>query len=101
MHILFLGIPGCAKSSPVPIVPASEGIESNPFSLDALSIIMCRVLNRVDHHGSVDKSSPHVGYVLLMFYHVYDEEIKVQQRNIFKRMGFMGKTNAQCLVEKC
>ncbi|KAJ0752193.1 putative tRNA ligase 1 [Helianthus annuus] len=60
------------KASAVPIVPDSEGTDSNPFSLDALAVFIYRVLNRVNHPGNLDKSSPNVGYVLLMFYHLYD-----------------------------
>ncbi|XP_062082011.1 tRNA ligase 1 [Humulus lupulus] len=60
------------KASAVPIVPDSEGTDSNPFSLDALAVFMYRVLQRVNHPGNLDKASPNVGYVLLMFYHLYE-----------------------------
>ncbi|GAU14656.1 hypothetical protein TSUD_97200, partial [Trifolium subterraneum] len=56
----------------VPVVPESEGTDSNPFSLDALAVFMFRVLQRVDHPGNLDKASLNAGYVLLMFYHLYN-----------------------------
>ncbi|KAI8573733.1 hypothetical protein RHMOL_Rhmol01G0299200 [Rhododendron molle] len=37
------------RASAVPVVPDSEGTETNPFSLDALSVFMFRVLQRVNH----------------------------------------------------
>ncbi|KAK6163268.1 hypothetical protein DH2020_000132 [Rehmannia glutinosa] len=37
------------KASAVPVVPDSEGTESNPFSLDALAVFIFRVLGRVNH----------------------------------------------------
>ncbi|KAG1368834.1 tRNA ligase 1 [Cocos nucifera] len=60
------------KASAVPVVPESEGTDSNPFSLDALAVFIFRVLQRVNHPGNLDKASPNAGYVLLMFYHLYD-----------------------------
>ncbi|CAJ2654356.1 unnamed protein product [Trifolium pratense] len=60
------------RASAVPVVPESEGTDSNPFSLDALAVFMFRVLQRVNHPGNLDKASPNAGYVLLMFYHLYD-----------------------------
>lgn len=78
------------------------GTYSNPFSLDALAVFMFRVLQRVNHpvqfqscffkhplgngslsailrltfffflKGNLDKASPNAGYVLLMFYHLYE-----------------------------
>ncbi|KAM7280906.1 hypothetical protein ACFE04_008040 [Oxalis oulophora] len=60
------------KAAAVPVVPDSEGTDANPFSLDALAVFMFRVLQRVNHPGNLDKASPNAGYVLLMFYHLYD-----------------------------
>ncbi|XP_077247868.1 tRNA ligase 1-like isoform X2 [Tasmannia lanceolata] len=60
------------RASAVPVVPDSEGTDSNPFSLDALAVFIFRVLQRVNHPGNLDKSSPNAGYVLLMFYHLYE-----------------------------
>lgn len=60
------------RASAVPVVPDSGGTESNPFSLDALAVFMFRVLERVNHPGNLDKNSPNAGYVLLMFYHLYE-----------------------------
>ncbi|URE03204.1 hypothetical protein MUK42_21425 [Musa troglodytarum] len=59
-------------ASAVPVIPESEGTDSNPFSLDALAVFIFRVLQRVNHPGNLDKASPNAGYVLLMFYHLYD-----------------------------
>uniref|UniRef100_A0A7N0VDW9 tRNA ligase phosphodiesterase domain-containing protein n=1 Tax=Kalanchoe fedtschenkoi TaxID=63787 RepID=A0A7N0VDW9_KALFE len=56
----------------VPVVPQSEGTDSNPFSLDALAVFIFRVLHRENHPGNLDKASPNAGFVLLMFYHLYD-----------------------------
>lgn len=56
----------------VPVVPQSEGTESNPFSLDALAVFMFRVLQRENHPGNLDKASPNAGFVLLLFYHLYE-----------------------------
>lgn len=60
------------RASAVPVVPDSGGTESNPFSLDALAVFMFRVLQRVNHPGNLDTNSPNAGYVLLMFYHLYE-----------------------------
>ncbi|KAK4490159.1 hypothetical protein RD792_000816 [Penstemon davidsonii] len=60
------------KALAIPVVPDSEGTESNPFSLDALAVFIFRVLNRVNHPGNLDKSKPNAGYILLMFYHLYN-----------------------------
>ncbi|KAK4358754.1 hypothetical protein RND71_020983 [Anisodus tanguticus] len=51
------------------------GTETNPFSVDALAVFTFRVLHRVNHPGNLDKSSPNAGYVMLMFYHLYDGKI--------------------------
>ncbi|KAK6235372.1 tRNA ligase [Theobroma cacao] len=60
------------RASAVPVIPDSEGTDSNPFSLDALGVFMFRVLQRVNHPGNLDKASQNAGYVLLMFYHLYE-----------------------------
>ncbi|KAK7854665.1 trna ligase 1 [Quercus suber] len=50
------------RASAVPVVPDSEGTDTNPFSLDALAVFMFRVLQRVNHPGNLDKGSPNAGY---------------------------------------
>ncbi|XP_071701268.1 tRNA ligase 1 [Rutidosis leptorrhynchoides] len=80
------------KASAVPIVPESEGTDSNPFSLDALAVFIYRVLNRVNHPGNLDKSSPNVGYVLLMFYHLYDGKNRTEfESELIERFGSLVK----------
>ncbi|CAI9289453.1 unnamed protein product [Lactuca saligna] len=80
------------KASAVPIVPDSEGSESNPFSLDALAVFMYRVVNRINHPGNLDKSSPNVGYVLLMFYHLYDGKSRREfESELIERFGSLVK----------
>ncbi|KAD4384472.1 hypothetical protein E3N88_24640 [Mikania micrantha] len=80
------------KASAVPVVPDSEGTESNPFSLDALAVFIYRVLNRVNHPGNLDKSSPNVGYVLLMFYHLYDGKNRSEfESQLIERFGSLVK----------
>ncbi|URE03208.1 hypothetical protein MUK42_21425 [Musa troglodytarum] len=49
-------------ASAVPVIPESEGTDSNPFSLDALAVFIFRVLQRVNHPGNLDKASPNAGY---------------------------------------
>ncbi|XP_073022278.1 LOW QUALITY PROTEIN: tRNA ligase 1-like [Primulina eburnea] len=80
------------KASAVPVIPDSEGTESNPFSLDALAVFMLRVLNRVNHPGNLDKSSPNAGYVLLMFYHLYDGKSRQEfESELIERFGSLVK----------
>ncbi|XP_076947085.1 tRNA ligase 1-like [Bidens hawaiensis] len=80
------------KATAVPIVPDSEGTESNPFSLDALAVFIYRVLNRVNHPGNLDKSSPNVGYVLLMFYHLYEGKNRSEfESELIERFGSLVK----------
>ncbi|KAG6523285.1 hypothetical protein ZIOFF_013141 [Zingiber officinale] len=50
------------KASAIPVIPESEGTDSNPFSLDALAVFIFRVLQRVNHPGNLDKASPNAGY---------------------------------------
>ncbi|KAJ8551843.1 hypothetical protein K7X08_028286 [Anisodus acutangulus] len=54
------------KASAIPVIPDSEGTETNPFSVDALAVFTFRVLHRVNHPGNLDKSFPNAGYVMLM-----------------------------------
>lgn len=80
------------KASAIPVVPDSEGTDSNPFSLDALAIFIFRVLQRVNHPGNLDKSSPHAGYVLLMFYHLYNGKSRKEfESELIERFGSLVK----------
>ncbi|XP_057449031.1 tRNA ligase 1-like isoform X2 [Lotus japonicus] len=80
------------KASAVPVVPESEGTDSNPFSLDALAVFMFRVLQRVNHPGNLDKASPNAGYVLLMFYDLYDGESRKEfEGELIERFGSLVK----------
>ncbi|KAF3453988.1 hypothetical protein FNV43_RR04431 [Rhamnella rubrinervis] len=45
------------RASAVPVVPDSEGTDSNPFSLDALAVFMFECFN-----GNLDKASSNAGY---------------------------------------
>ncbi|XP_026662373.2 tRNA ligase 1 isoform X2 [Phoenix dactylifera] len=80
------------KASAVPVVPESEGTDSNPFSLDALAVFILRVLQRVNHPGNLDKASPNAGYVLLMFYHLYDGKNRREfESELYERFGSLVK----------
>ncbi|VFQ98103.1 unnamed protein product [Cuscuta campestris] len=80
------------KVSAVPVVPESEGTERNPFSLDALAVFIFRVLHRVNHPGNLDKSSPNAGYVLLMFYDLYDGRSREEfETDLIGRFGSLVK----------
>lgn len=80
------------KACAVPIVSDSEGTISNPFSLDAFAVFIYRVLNRVNHPGNLDKSSKNVGYVLLMFYHLYDGKNRSEfESELIERFGSLVK----------
>ncbi|KAL6598643.1 hypothetical protein ACP70R_046342 [Stipagrostis hirtigluma subsp. patula] len=80
------------KAAAVPVIPDSEGTDSNPFSLDALAVFMFRVLQRVNHPGNLDKASPNAGYVLLMFYHLYDGKSRREFENeLYERFGSLVK----------
>ncbi|KAL8028930.1 hypothetical protein ABFX02_14G194800 [Erythranthe guttata] len=46
------------KASAIPVVPDSEGTESNPFSLDALAVFMFRVLHRANHPVIINLATP-------------------------------------------
>ncbi|XP_027345379.1 tRNA ligase 1 isoform X2 [Abrus precatorius] len=80
------------RASAVPVVPESEGTDSNPFSLEALAVFMFRVLQRVNHPGNLDKASPNAGYVLLMFYHLYDGRSRKEfEGELIERFGSLVK----------
>ncbi|XP_050233507.1 tRNA ligase 1 [Mercurialis annua] len=80
------------QASAVPVIPDSEGTDANPFSLDALSVFIFRVLQRVNHPGNLDKASPNAGYVLLMFYHLYDGKSRKEFENeLIERFGSLVK----------
>lgn len=80
------------RASAVPVVPDSEGTDSNPFSLDALAVFMFRVLQRVNHPGNLDKASPNAGYVLLMFYHLYEGKSRKEfESELIERFGSLVK----------
>ncbi|XP_034219593.1 tRNA ligase 1 isoform X2 [Prunus dulcis] len=80
------------RASAVPVVPDSEGTDSNPFSLDALAVFMFRVLQRANHPGNLDKESPNAGYVLLMFYHLYEGKSRREfDSELVERFGSLVK----------
>ncbi|XP_074592518.1 tRNA ligase 1 isoform X2 [Curcuma longa] len=80
------------KASAIPVIPESEGTDSNPFSLDALAVFIFRVLQRVNHPGNLDKASPNAGYVLLMFYHLYDGKDRREfESELYERFGSVVK----------
>lgn len=83
---------GTTKAAAVPVIPDSEGTETNPFSLDALAVFMFRVLQRVNHPGNLDKASPNPGYVLLMFYNLYDGKRRRDfESELYERFGSLVK----------
>ncbi|KAJ4813012.1 RNA ligase isoform 1 [Rhynchospora pubera] len=76
----------------VPVVPDSEGTDTNPFSLDSLAVFIYRVLQRANHPGNLDKSSKNPGYVLLMFYHLYDGKSRRNfDSELYERFGSLVK----------
>ncbi|KAK9168982.1 hypothetical protein Syun_001122 [Stephania yunnanensis] len=80
------------RASAVPVVPESEGTDSNPFSLNALAVFLFRVLQRVNHPGNLDKASPNAGYVLLMFYHLYEGKNRREfESELIERFGSLVK----------
>ncbi|KAL5581190.1 hypothetical protein UlMin_013632 [Ulmus minor] len=80
------------QATAVPVVPDSEGTDSNPFSLDALAVFMFRVLQRANHPGNLDKASPNAGYVLLMFYHLYEGKSRKEfESELVERFGSLVK----------
>lgn len=83
---------GTTKAAAVPVIPDSEGTDSNPFSLEALAVFMFRVLQRVNHPGNLDKASPNPGYVLLMFYNLYDGKSRREfESDLYERFGSLIK----------
>ncbi|CAL5389160.1 unnamed protein product [Camellia sinensis] len=80
------------RASAVPVVSDSEGTETNPFSLDALAVFIYRVLHRVNHPGNLDKNSQNAGYVLLMFYNLYDGKSRKEfESELIERFGSLVK----------
>ncbi|XXG44458.1 hypothetical protein AAC387_Pa01g4255 [Persea americana] len=80
------------RAAAVPVITDSEGTDSNPFSLDALAVFIFRVLQRVNHPGNLDKNSPNAGYVLLMFYHLYEgKDFQEFQSELSDRFGTVVK----------
>ncbi|KAL5831218.1 hypothetical protein ACOSQ4_016572 [Xanthoceras sorbifolium] len=80
------------RASAVPVVADSEGTDSNPYSLDALAVFMFRVLQRVNHPGNLDKNSPNAGFVLLMFYHLYEGKSRKEfEGELVERFGSLVK----------
>ncbi|KAG7536957.1 tRNA ligase phosphodiesterase [Arabidopsis suecica] len=72
------------RASAVPIVADSEGTDTNPYSLDALAVFMFR--------GKLDKESSNAGYVLLMFYHLYEGKNRSEfESELIERFGSLIK----------
>ncbi|QHO54985.1 uncharacterized protein DS421_3g61520 [Arachis hypogaea] len=66
--------------------------DTNPFSLDALAVFMFRVLQRVIIQENLDKASPNAGYVLLMFYHLYEGKSRKEfESELIERFGSLVK----------
>jgi len=63
------------KAAAAPVIPDSEGTDTNPFSLEALAVFMFRVLQRVNHDGHLDEALWNAGYVLLKFYNLYEGKV--------------------------
>ncbi|KAL5711284.1 hypothetical protein ACHQM5_021757 [Ranunculus cassubicifolius] len=88
---LFLQIEDMCRStraSAVAVIPDSEGTPSNPYSLDALAVFIFRVLQRVNHPGNLDKASPNAGYVMLMFYNLYEGKNRREfESELIERFG--------------
>ncbi|CAF1924182.1 unnamed protein product [Brassica napus] len=80
------------RATAVPVVADSEGTESNPYSLDALAVFVFRVLQRVNHPGNLDKASSNAGYVILMFYHLYEGKNRKEfEGELIERFGSLVK----------
>ncbi|VAH23978.1 unnamed protein product [Triticum turgidum subsp. durum] len=83
---------GTTKAAAVPVVPDSEGTDTNPFSLDALAVFMFRVLQRVNHEGNLDKASQNAGKVVLEFYNLYDGKNRREfEGRLHERFGSLVK----------
>eukprot|EP01018_Ginkgo_biloba_P015904 Gb_26327 [translate_table: standard] len=80
------------KAIAVPVVPDSKGTDTNPFSLDDLAVFIFRVLQRTNHPGSLDKKSANAGYVLLMFYNLYEGKSRSEfEAELRERFGLLVK----------
>ncbi|CAI5479194.1 unnamed protein product [Closterium sp. Yama58-4] len=55
----------------VPVVPASLGTLHNPFDWRVLAVFLFRVIQRTNHPGDLDASSPAPGQVVLSFHSLY------------------------------
>ncbi|CAI7878112.1 unnamed protein product, partial [Closterium sp. NIES-54] len=55
----------------VPVVPASLGTLHNPFDWRVLAVFLFRVIQRTNHPGDLDASSPAPGQVVLTFHSLY------------------------------
>ncbi|KAI5080907.1 hypothetical protein GOP47_0004090 [Adiantum capillus-veneris] len=76
----------------VPVIPDSEGTISNPFSLETLAVFIFRVVQRVNHPGNLDSNSPNAGYVLLMFYNLYEGKSRAEFEDVLvRRFGHLVK----------
>ncbi|CAM0877320.1 unnamed protein product [Alopecurus aequalis] len=83
---------GTIKATAVPVIPDSEGTDTNPFSLEALAVFMFRVLQRVNHLGHLDNTSTDAGYILLKFYKLYDGKSRESfERKLYDLFGSLVK----------
>uniref|UniRef100_A0A453HBE2 tRNA ligase phosphodiesterase domain-containing protein n=1 Tax=Aegilops tauschii subsp. strangulata TaxID=200361 RepID=A0A453HBE2_AEGTS len=81
------------KAAAAPVIPDSEGTDTNPFSLEALAVFMFRVLQRVNHDGHLDEALWNAGYVLLKFYNLYEGKSRSEfESDLYERFGFLVKT---------
>ncbi|CAI5503301.1 unnamed protein product [Closterium sp. Naga37s-1] len=70
----------------VPVVPASLGTLHNAFDWRVLAVFLFRVIQRTNHPGDLDSSSPAPGQVVLNFHSLYgrhnreDFEAELKQR---------------------
>ncbi|CAN1131791.1 tRNA ligase 1, partial [Linum perenne] len=56
------------------------------------AVFIFRVLQRVNHPGNLDKASPNAGYVLLMFYHLYEGKSRSEfEDELVERFGSLVK----------
>ncbi|CAI5970002.1 unnamed protein product [Closterium sp. NIES-65] len=59
----------------VPVVPASLGTLHNAFDWRVLAVFLFRVIQRTNHPGDLDASSPAPGQVVLNFHSLYTADI--------------------------
>ncbi|GAQ89772.1 RNA ligase [Klebsormidium nitens] len=72
----------------VPVVPDSDGTDTNPYALDTLAVFAQRVLAREGHPGKLDKNSPNAGYVMLLFYNLYEGNSRAEfESELLSRFG--------------